>query len=431
MAEVEQERYRAVDRHRIADTPQWRLLAPDIREAVDVVSRVLPFRTNRYVMDDLIDWDRVPDDPMFQLTFPQRGMLSDDDYEAVASLIRKGAADEAIAAAANRIRLRLNPQPAGQKSKNVPTLDGAPISGVQHKYRETVLFFPKRGQTCHAYCAYCFRWAQFVRIKDLRFAADGSDVLVRYLRRHPEVTDVLVTGGDPMTMRSVALRRYLEPILALDQVQTIRIGTKAPATWPYRFVAGREADETLRFFEDVVARGKHLALMAHYTHPVELSTDVAQEVVRRIRSTGAVVRMQSPIARHVNDDADVWVDLWRTGVRLACVPYYMFVVRDTGAREYFELPLVRAWEVFQEAYRQVSGLARTVRGPSMSALPGKVHILGMSRIGDQEVFVLEYLQARDPKLVRRPFFARFDPEATWFDELEPATQQDVEFFAYR
>lgn len=431
MAEVEQERYRAIDRHRIADTPQWRLLAPEIREAVDVVSRVLPFRTNRYVMDDLIDWDRVPDDPMFQLTFPQRGMLSDDDYEAVASLIRKGAADEAIAAAANRIRLRLNPQPAGQKSKNVPTLDGAPIPGVQHKYRETVLFFPKRGQTCHAYCAYCFRWAQFVRIKDLRFAADGSDVLVRYLRRHPEVTDVLVTGGDPMTMRSVALRRYLEPILALDQVQTIRIGTKAPATWPYRFVAGREVDETLRFFEDVVARGKHLALMAHYTHPVELSTDVAQEAVRRIRSTGAVVRMQSPIARHVNDDADAWVDLWRTGVRLGCVPYYMFVVRDTGAREYFELPLVRAWEIFQEAYRQVSGLARTVRGPSMSALPGKVHVLGVSRIGDQEVFVLEYLQARDPKLVRRPFFARFDPEATWFDELEPATQQDVEFFAYR
>ncbi len=422
------ERYRAIDRHRVQETPQWRLLTPELREAVTVVSRVLPFRTNRYVMDALIDWDRVPDDPMFQLTFPQRGMLSPDDYQAIAELVRGGASDEVITAAANRIRMRLNPQPAGQKTRNVPTLDGAKIPGVQHKYRETVLFFPKRGQTCHAYCSYCFRWAQFVRIKDIRFAADSSDQLVRYLRRHPEVSDVLVTGGDPMTMRAAALRHYLEPMLALDHVQTVRIGTKAPATWPHRFISAPDADDVLRLFEEIVVRGKHLALMAHYTHPVELSTDVAREAIRRIRSTGAVIRMQSPIARHVNDRADVWTDLWRHGVRLGCVPYYLFVVRDTGARGYFELPLIRTWEIFQEAYRQVSGLARTVRGPSMSALPGKVHILGTSRLGDEDVFVLEYLQARDPKLVRRPFFARFDPKATWFDELQPATQQDVEFF---
>jgi KamA family protein len=408
--------------------PQWRFLTPDIREAIDVVSRVLPFRTNRYVMDELIDWDRIPDDPMFQLTFPQRGMLSEDDYEAIATLVRRDAPDDAITAVANRIRLGLNPQPGGQKTRNVPVLDGKRIPGVQHKYRETVLFFPKRGQTCHAYCSYCFRWAQFVRIRDIRFAADTSAGLVEYLRRHPEVSDVLITGGDPMTMRSAVLREYIEPLLNLDHIQTIRIGTKSPATWPHRFVAGADADDALRVFEAVAVRGKELALMAHYTHPVELSTDVAKAAIRRIRSTGAIIRMQSPIARHVNDRAEVWADLWRAGVQLGCIPYYMFVVRDTGARDYFELPLARSWEIFQEAYRQVSGLARTVRGPSMSAMPGKVHILGIAATGGRQVFVLEYLQARDPKLVRRPFLARFDPDATWFDDLEPAAQHDVEFF---
>lgn len=168
--------------------------------------------------------------------------------------------------------------------------------------------------------------------------------------------------------------------------------------------------------------------MGHYTHPMELSTDIAQEAVRRIRSTGAVIRMQAPLVRHVNDNPGAWVQLWRTGVRLGCVPYYMFVERNTGARGYFTVPLVRAWDIYRQACRRVSGLGRTVRGPSMSALPGKVHILGVSEIDGEKVFVLQYLQARNPKLVHRPFFARFDSEAVWFDELEPATARDREFF---
>jgi hypothetical protein len=138
--------------------------------------------------------------------------------------------------------------------------------------------------------------------------------------------------------------------------------------------------------------------------------------------------MQGPLIRHVNDDADAWADLWRTGAKLGAIPYYMFVERDTGARNYFEVPLARAWEIFRSAYQRVPGTARTVRGPSMSAFPGKVHILGVREIHGEKVFVLEYLQARDPSLVRRPFFARFDPHAVWFDELVPATPEDQAFF---
>ena len=108
---------------------------------------------------------------------------------------------------------------------NVPTLDGRPLTGLQHKYRETVLFFPAPGQTCHAYCAYCFRWAQFVDLDNLKFQAQETDDLVAYLTEHREVTDVLITGGDPMIMRTEVLRRYIEPLLApeLEHVQNIRI----------------------------------------------------------------------------------------------------------------------------------------------------------------------------------------------------------------
>ncbi|UCG32117.1 MAG: hypothetical protein JSU68_10670 [Phycisphaerales bacterium] len=429
-AGIKAPRFRAVTEANVHRTPEWYRLDEDLREAVRVVSRVLPFRTNQYVIQSLINWSRVPEDPMFQLTFPQAGMLHEEDYETIAGLMRAGASEESIGREVSRIRQELNPHPAGQLTHNVPAWDDKPMRGLQHKYRETVLFFPSHGQTCHAYCTFCFRWAQFVGVDGLKFACRDPAVLVDYLRAHPNVTDVLFTGGDPLVMNTRNLRRYVEPLLdpALDRVQNIRIGTKAPAYWPHRFVTDRDADDLLRLFEQVASSGRQLAIMAHLSHPVELSTDVAREALCRIRSTGAVVRTQGPLVRHVNNDPHVWAELWRTGVRLGVVPYYMFVERNTGAKEYFQVPLVRAWEVFQAAYQQVSGLARSVRGPCMSAFLGKVRIGGVTEMHGQRVFVLEYLQARDPTLVRRPFFARFDPQAVWFTGLVPATERDCEFF---
>lgn len=427
-ANGEPARYRAITRANIGKYPQWSKLDPALREAVEVVSLVLPFRTNEYLINELIDWDRAPEDPIYQLTFPHRGMLEEDQYRALRELVRAGAPRERLDKEVDRIRWALNPHPAGQLTHNVPHVDGEPLPGVQHKYRETVLFFPSHGQTCHAYCSFCFRWAQFVGIQDLKFASREADHLAAYLRRNRQVTDVLFTGGDPMIMKTEVFRRYIEPLLEIESVRTIRIGTKAPAYWPQRFVTDGDADDLMRLFERIVDSGKHLAVMGHYSHPVEFSTDVAQQAVRRIRSTGANIRMQSPVIRHVNDDAGVWADMWRTGVSLGAIPYYMFVERDTGAKNYFEMPLVRCWNIFRNAYQQVSGLARTVRGPSMSCFPGKCHVLGVTTIGDERAFVLEYLQAREPDLVRRPFFAKYNPRATWYDHLEPFSEADEPFF---
>ena len=424
-------KFRAVTRANIETLPQWRALDPDLREAVKVISRVLPFRTNRYVCDELIDWDRVPNDPIFQLTFPQRGMLDDDEFQRVRELAEEADdsdGKEALDREIERVRLKLNPHPAGQMTHNVPMLGGEAMEGMQHKYRETTLFFPSHGQTCHAYCTFCFRWAQFVGMDDMKFANKEADDLVRYVRANPRITDVLFTGGDPMVMKTKVLERYVLPLLEVDSVRTIRIGTKSVAYWPQRYVSDADADDLMRLFERVAAAGKHLAIMGHYSHEVELSTPTAREAVRRIRSTGANIRMQSPVIRHVNDDAGAWVDLWRTGTQLGCIPYYMFVERDTGAKQYFDMPLVRCWNIFRNAYQQIPGTARTVRGPSMSCFPGKCHILGVADIGDQQAFVLEFLQAREPDMVRRPFFAKYDPKASWYDDLEPFGEADEPFF---
>lgn len=388
-----------------------------------VVSTVLPFRVNQYVVDELIDWSRVPDDPIYQLTFPQRGMLTEAHFERIAALYRRGADKAEIEAVANAIRHELNPHPADQMEMNMPRdAAGNRLEGIQHKYRETVLFFPSQGQTCHSYCTFCFRWAQFVGDKTLRIAASEARMLHDYLQNHTEVTDLLFTGGDPMVMKTRHLQGYLEPLLdpAFDHIQTIRIGTKALSFWPHRFLDAEDADELVRLLERMVKAGKHVALMAHYNHWCEMETPAARAAIRRIRETGAVIRAQGPLVAHINDDPAVWARMWKTQVQLGIVPYYFFVERDTGARNYFEVPLARAWKIYREAIQQVSGLGRTARGPSMSASPGKVEVQGVTEVAGEKVFVLRFIQGRNPDWVQRPFFAKYDDKATWLHQLKPA-----------
>jgi KamA family protein len=421
------ERFRAYGPRQLDDIAGRHGLRDELRETVRRISLVLPFRVNEYVLNELIDWDRVPDDPMFQLTFPQRGMLPSDDEERLGKLSTAPADRLLLREAVTEIRARLNPHPSGQQQYNVPRLDGAQVPGLQHKYRETVLYFPGQGQTCHAYCTYCFRWAQFVGDADLRFAAPDPTGLIAYLGAHPEVSDVLVTGGDPMVMTTERLRRHLEPLLAVESVDTVRIGTKSVAYWPQRFTTDADADDVLRLFEEVVGAGKQLAVMAHFSHPRELETGLARRALARIRATGAVVYCQAPLIARVNDDAAAWAALWRAELAAGAVPYYLFVERDTGPYAYFKVPLARAVDIFQAAYRTLPGLARTVRGPVMSATPGKVVVDGVEESPEGAFFRLRMLQARDPALVGRPFRARYSPDAAWLDDLEldPATPADL------
>ena len=358
-------------------------------------------------------------------------MLSKKHYSVVHKLLEQQVVSADFTTAVNAIRLELNPNPAGQEH-NVPMLGDIRLKGIQHKYRETVLFFPAQGQTCHAYCSFCFRWPQFSGMTGLRFAMKETDLLLRYLRLHLKVTDVLFTGGDPMTMSASLLASYIEPLLQpeFDHIRTNRIGTKSLAYWPYRFISDPDADDLLRLFEKVINAGKNLSFQAHFNHPVELSTEAVREAIKRIRNSGVLIRTQSPLLKHINASPEIWTDMWRKQVNLNCIPYYMFIARDTGAKHYFEIPLEKCWDIFRKAYSQVSGICRTVRGPSMSDEPGKIQVMGVAEIKGEKVFVLRFIQGRNPKWVDVPFFAAYDPKATWFTDLRPAFGKDFFFFEH-
>jgi KamA family protein len=366
---------------------------------------------------------------MYILNFPQRQMLDTSQFQTLSRMIETGSSRTDLAEYVNELRFSLNPHPAGQLDRNVPSFRSVRLSGIQHKYRETLLFFPKQGQTCHAYCTFCFRWPQFTGLNELKFAMKQTNVLIAFLKENPSITDILFTGGDPMVMKASVFEKYISALLNgnLPQLKTIRIGTKSLSFWPYRYLTDPDSDELLHLFRRVTDRGLHLAFMAHFNHFRELETDALREAVLRIRETGAQIRTQSPLLRHINDDPSVWVQMWKKQVELGMVPYYMFIARNTGAQSYFGITLDRAHQIFNEAYRQVSGICRTVRGPSMSAGPGKIRIIGATELKGEKVFVLEFLQGRNPGWVGIPFFATHDPEAMWLSDLKPAFG-DTEFF---
>ena len=414
-------KYRAYTLKTFKKIPQISRLSEEQIFDIEVVGEVLPFKVNNYVVDELIDWDHFENDPIFILTFPQKDMLSKSHYDRMAKLIKAEAPKHEIVKAANQIRMELNPNPAGQVH-NVPELNGEKLVGIQHKYNETMLFFPTQGQTCHAYCTFCFRWPQFTGIDELKFAMKQVDLVIEYLKANPQITDLLFTGGDPMVMKTKMFENYIDAIFAADipHLKTIRIGTKTLGYWPYRYTSDDDAQQLLNVFKKITDKGLSLSIMAHFNHINEMGTDAVAEAVKNIRATGAVIRTQSPLMKHLNDDADMWARMWRKQVDMGMIPYYMFIARETGAQEYFAISLEEAYNIFREAYTKVSGVCRTVRGPSMSANPGKVQVSGITEINGEKVFVLNFIQARNTDWVGKPFFAKYDPKALWLDDLKPA-----------
>jgi len=421
---VANERFVAIS---LKSLDKWAEKFPKLKEKlrdIQLSALIFPFKASPYLVEELIDWEMegdIADDPFYRLIFPTMSMLA-PHHRTLLEEASDGGDPFRLKEVVDEIREDLNPHPAGQKELNAPKK--AELSGVQHKYSETVLFFASAAQTCHAYCTYCFRWAQFIGDSDLRFAQKDAGSLFDYLEDHKEVTDILFTGGDPMIMKTRVFKSYFEPFKDpnfLPHINNLRIGTRALTFWPQRFTTDDDAEELLTLLREVKEiGGRHIAIMSHLSHVRELQTDKVREAIHALKQTaGVIIRSQSPVMRGINDDAEVWAAKWKEEVRLGIVPYYMFMARDTGAQAFFDVPLVRAQRLYADAIRSTSGLCRTARGPSMSCTPGKVEVVGVQEIFGTPAFVLRFLQCRDEDWIGKVFFAKYDDKAVWYDDLEP------------
>ena len=370
-----------------------------VAEAASVALRstaaVIPFKTTPYIINELIDWRRVPDDPIFKMNFPAPGQLPRTDLAVIEQLVLSNADDTTIDAACRHLRYRLLASQTHGDDRGIPLIDGQPAVGVFHNFPHTVFLFPSVMNQCFAHCNYCLRWAkQFHICPD--FTYRDPRYPVPYLESSDQVTDIIFSGGDAFNASAEQLRRFVAPLLQIPHLHTLRFSTRALSWQPTRLTEEADADELLRLLDNIVSHQKHVAVMAHLTHPTELSTPVVEKAISRILSTGAVIRGQGPILRHINDSPDILSQLWRREVQLGIVPYYLFLESQTGLIPVYKLSVKRALDAFWKADAKVGGLAKTIRGPVINSSSMKLLIAGSVICNGKEHLLLRCLQSENP-----------------------------------
>ena len=352
---------------KLAQIPQ---LSEAERSDLAKVNEQFVFRTNDYYQS-LIDWND-PDDPIRRIVMPDIQEL--DDW---------GQLD------------------ASNEEKYTK------VKGLEHKYTSTALLLVN--EVCAAYCRFCFRKRLFMDEND-EVTKDISEGL-EYIRKHPEITNVLLTGGDPMIMSTSKLEPIIKQIREIDHVKIIRIGTKIPAFNPHKIVNDPSLHEMIRTYS---TDEKKIYIMAHFNHPREL-TEIAVKGLNMLMQSGAIVVNQTPLIKGVNDDPDVLAELFNRLSFIGVPPYYVFLCRPTLGNEPFAIPVEDGYEIFEKARNKCSGLAKRAR-LVMSHETGKVEMVGMS---DGQVF-FKYNRSANVENNARFLVFESNPDAYWFDDYEEA-----------
>jgi lysine 2,3-aminomutase len=330
------------------------------------VAEKFAFRTNDYYLG-LIDWDD-PDDPIRRLVVP--------DIQELREFGQTDASGEATYTVAN---------------------------GLEHKYRDTALLLVSR--VCGAYCRFCFRKRLFAQ-ESAEVVSDLTGAL-EYINAHPEINNVLLSGGDPLALSTRQLEGIICRLREIDHVKIIRIGTKMPAFNPYRILTDPQLPEMLARYS---TQERKIFLIANFNHPREL-TDVALQGLACLQKAGVATLSQSPVIHGVNDAPEVIADLFSRLSYNGVPPYYLFICRPTVGNFPFIVPVEECLDIFERAQRGLSGLARQAR-LCMSHKTGKVEVVG--RIGHQ--IALRYHRAAHEKDRNRLMLVESRPEAYWLDD---------------
>jgi KamA family protein len=345
-------------------------LTSEEQDALVPVTAKFIFRSNSYYQQ-LINWDD-PDDPIRRIIVP----LGDE----LENWGRLDASDE---------------------------VSYTVVPGLEHKYKDTALLLAN--DVCGGYCRFCFRKRLFMEDNDevVRDISHGLE----YIRRHPEISNVLVTGGDPLIMSTERLAEIVGRLWEVPHVRIIRIGTKMPAFNPSRIL---DDPKLVALFEKYRHPERKLYVMAHFNHPREL-TELAVEGLSTLLRVGAIIVNQTPLIGGVNDCADTLAILFERLSYIGVPPYYVFQCRPTLGNKPYSVPLEKAFEIFQEAQAQCSGLARRARFV-MSHTSGKIEVVGKS---DGFVY-MTYHRAPNPADNGRFLVFKSNPEAHWFDDYAEA-----------
>lgn len=335
---------------------------------LEEICKKYAFRANKYYLD-LIDWDN-PDDPIKKIIIPAKEELEE-----------WGKLD-----ACNESSITVQ-------------------KGIQHKYPYTVLLLCN--ETCGGFCRYCFRKRVFM---------DNNDEIslkieegLKYIKNNSHVTNVLLTGGDPLLLSTKRLSYIFSELRKIPHVGIIRIGSKIPAFNPMRIY---EDEELLAELTKFSTSKKRIYLMTHFDHPNEI-TEQAVKAIDSLIKAGVILCNQCPMLKGINDNPEVLSELYRKLSFIGCPPYYLFQGRPTEGNFPYRVPIVEGYFIFEEAKKRVSGLARRAKFV-MSHETGKIEILGV----DNNNIYLKYHRAKNQEMLSKILIFKRNDDAYWLEDLE-------------
>lgn len=355
----------------IARVPYFQTLSPSEQEQLLNVTARYPFKASKHYLS-LIDW-KNPNDPLKRIIFPH-----------VDELFESGSMD-----------------PSLEKKFTVQ-------HGLQHKYPQTALLL--LSDECGGICRFCFRKRLFMDCP--RQVIRNYAPALEHIRHHHEITDVLISGGDPLILPTVRLSEVIREVSEIDHVSIIRIGTKMLAYNPYRIT---QDPSLCSLISTTIASGKQIYLMAHFNHPAEISPETIN-AIQMLQQAGAVIVNQTPVIDGVNADPVVMTVLFRKLASLGISPYYVFQCRPTTGNYPYAVPVEKAYGVMHTAFQHCSGLSKRARF-IMSHSTGKIEVVGKNA---HNVF-MRYHQAANPDDYQKFMITNSNPQARWFDDYQLVT----------
>ncbi len=403
-----------------------------IRER-ELFIKIYRFMATRHVLNS-IDWNNFEKDSLFQLVFPQPEMVDPDFRKEFFKLADND--EKAQEALIQDYIHKTNPHD-GKQLLNKPWFENEDgdlviLEGSQHKYPQCQLLFDKTTQSCFAFCTYCFRHAQ-VRGDEDMFIQEDVQPMIEYLKKHKEVTDLLITGGDGAYMPYERLEQYILPFIdepELSHIKTLRIGSRVLSYEPEMLLKD-DYNKFLDLFKKLVDNGIQVAFMSHFSTPREVLNPLTIAAIRRLRAHGVNVKSQSPMMNHIslftdeNGEVDIdksaqnWIDLGNIFAMVSVGFHSIYCARPTGEHHYFTVPITYINKIFSKIYRSLPSINRPSRYITMTSSGGKISMLGEVEVNGKKAFALKFNEARNMEWMDKVFLAKYDDQENTIANLPP------------
>lgn len=339
------------------------LLKEDKRKLKKIVSDH-PMLVSSYYLS-LIDW-KDPEDPIRRIVIPSvRENLPQGSYDT-----------------------------SGERSNTK-------LRGLQHKYAQTALILATN--QCASYCRHCFRKRLAGVVTDE--IVNDWDRIVGYLKEHTEISNVLLSGGDPLTLPTSKIIDILRRLGEVEHLTFIRIGTRLPVFDPERIT---ENKELLGFLKTYSRNVKPVFIITQFNHPREI-TSRSRALMSEFREAHLIIRNQTVLLKGINDSPEILAELQMGLNENGVIPYYVFQCRPVKkVKHIFQVPLLRASKIVEDTRALLDGPAKSFRF-IMSHRTGKIEILGHQK----GRMYFKYHQAKDKRNANRLFSKELNDSDAW------------------